>query len=371
MLYLLATGNLWIFGNCADIDIKNCQIQFSSHHGFDIHSSKSNIARNVNLTGVRALYSGCGQLRGQGSQINTAKSMLPELDGHGYYDWSVGFDLCEAQNVIDLTATDCFAYESWKAGFYTEPFMTGGPITNMKLIRCRAENSGQRGMLPGTSLTVGNNPSEDSGTTIFKEGEGANFYVQGGYFEDCVSVNGLKAGWYITTEGREGANGYTDKGRAHLVNCGDMGSPISLVTEMYDCPGVYTDGFFSLNAKNFAMWIFAGKNNHYKDTVILSLPDQVNEPIKIGYMLRTQLRFSRDSNNKKQTSSGGKYDLLRGSFTSSSISGTIYGLPTSVSSAEIVSGASFNGKTDPNAAGSNIALTRNNSTTIKVSDYVK
>ena len=60
-----ATSSLWVFGNCEDIDIIDCNVQFSSHHGVMLHSGDfSKVAKNINITGVRALYCGCGQLRG-------------------------------------------------------------------------------------------------------------------------------------------------------------------------------------------------------------------------------------------------------------------------------------------------------------------
>ncbi|MDD3089096.1 MAG: hypothetical protein PHT95_04040, partial [Candidatus Omnitrophica bacterium] len=106
--------------------------------------------------------------------------------------------------------------------------------------------------------------------------------------------------------------------------------------------------------------LFSGDDNKIRDTIILC-SNQVNEPIKIGYMLRMQLRFSRDGNNQRSTSTGGKYDVLRGSFTNSTITGTVYGLPAGIEMHEIVSGASFTGP---------ITLTRKNTATVNTSDYV-
>lgn len=341
MGYGLATASLWLYGNCSDITILNCQIQCSSHHGLALHSgSNACLSKNICIAGCRALYCGCGQLRGEtAAQQEDAELRVPETSGYGYRDWSVAFDLCENQSVQNVTLEDCYALEGWKAGFYTEPEGTGGHIENLSLIRCRSDKAGQRAVIPGS----------DPKATIPKETEGSNFYVQGGYFEDCVSVEGEKCGWYIDSN-RIGANP-TGEGKTQLVRCGDLGSPISLVTEMFDCSQINSDGFWSINAKDWAMWLFGGNpadnwpgNEFILKNTLVAVPDGRNHPvIKIGYMLRQQLRESRDPGNQALVAPGGKYDILRAHLTDSLITGRILNLPDGVAPVEIVEGATFNG----------------------------
>ncbi|MEN6316461.1 MAG: hypothetical protein ABFD25_19685 [Clostridiaceae bacterium] len=361
MGYGRATGSLWIFGSCSDIVIQNCQIQCSSHHGLTIHSgSNQYISKNIFISGCRALYCGCGQLRGQSAaEIRDAEIRVPETKGYGYRDWSVAFDLCENQSVENVTLEDCYALEGWKCGFYTEPEDSGGNIKNLKLIRCRSDKAGQRAVIPGS------NPK----ATIPSETEGSNFYMQGGYFEDCISVEGEKCGWYLNPN-RTGANS-SDNAKIKMVRCGDMGSPISLVTEMTDSSNLHSDGFWSFNAKDYAMWLF-GSTDFKLDNNLILAANRRNSPIKIGYMLRQQLRESRNPQNQMAVRPGGKYDVLRAELTDSSVTGTIYNLNEAVSPVQIVSGASFNGQKTVLSGSSvtGVTLTVKNSGTIDTDKYL-
>lgn len=359
MGYGRATGSLWLYGQCRNIEIKNCQIQCSSHHGLTIQSPGGQyLAKDINITGTRALYCGCGQLRGETQErFAEAAARLPETGGYGYYDWSCAFDVCENQDVENIKLEDCYALDGWKAGFYTEPLSSGAKATNISFIRCRSDHAGRRAVLKGS------NPK----ATIPQATEGANFFVQGGYFEDCISVSGEKVGWYMNPN-RVGANGSGD-GIIKMVNCGDMGSPISLVTEMTDSRGLHTEGFFSLNAQKYAMWLFGEGDFILEDTVILS-SNHANPSIKIGYMIRFQLVESRDPWLQSLVAPGGKYDVLRTHLKNSRITGTIYGLPEAFAAVEIVSGATFNGTADPNAQSSMITLARDNTTQIDIKDYI-
>jgi hypothetical protein len=335
-----ATASLWLYGNCTDINIENCQIQCSSHHGLALHTgSNSYLSKNINISGCRALYCGSGQLRGEtAEQQQDAAARVPETQGYGYRDWSVAYDLCENQSVEKIVLEDCYALEGWKCGFYTEPEETGGHIKNLVLKRCRSEKAGQRAVIPGS----------DPKATMVKETEGSNFYMQGGYFEDCISVDGEKCGWYIDSN-RIDANP-TGEGKVQMIRCGDVGSPISLVTEMFDSSNLHTNGFWSINAKDWAMWLFGGDGVEWpgndfdiRNTLIIAPSNQSHPVIKIGYMLRQQLRESRDPDNQAKVAPRGKYDVLRAHLTDSKISGCILNLSDKISPIEIVNGASFNG----------------------------
>ena len=258
----------------------------------------------------------------------------------------------------NLTVEDCYALDGWKAGFYIEPIGSGGPVKNLKMIRCRSDYAGRRAVVPRSQPK----------STIPQATEAANFFMQGGYFEDCISVIGEKSGWLINPN-RVGANQY-GTGIMQMINCGDYGSPVSIVTEMTDSNALYIKGFWSINAEEEAMWLFGSRDFKLEDLVIVS-KNQLISPIKIGYMLRQSMRESRDPNQRAQVAKNGRYDILRTHLTGSKITGTIYNLPDSVKSANIVEGASFNGHIDPEAAGSGISLTRDNTTIINIEDYVK
>ena len=362
MGYGRATGSLWISGNTTGVKILNCQIQFSSHHGFDIHSSSNaNIAKDIHLVGVRALYCGCGMLRGENeSYWNEAKKVIPETEGYGYYDWSVAFDLCERQNAQNILLEDCYALEGWKTNFYTEPEPTGGPITDLKLIRCVSERAGVRTLIP----------KNRNRETIIKEGENAGFYMQGGYFEDCVSKECSKVGWYLNPC-RPPANA-NKPGIVKMINCGDVGSYISLITEMTDSTSLHTEGFYSIKPMTQAMWLFGGDDFRLMNTTIVCEDGQTLPPIQMGYMLRMQFRFSRDFSNKLAVSKGGKYDVFRTTNPNSKLTGTVYNLPDSVPMFEFkAGGGGFNGTTDPNSPNNGITLTRDNTTVINIEDFVK
>ncbi|MEN6316464.1 MAG: hypothetical protein ABFD25_19700, partial [Clostridiaceae bacterium] len=192
-----------------------------------------------------------------------------------------------------------------------------------------------------------------------------------GYFEDCVSVEGEKCGWYIDSN-RIGANP-TGEGKTQLVRCGDLGSPISLVTEMFDCSEINSDGFWSIHAKDWAMWLFGGNpadnwpgNEFILKNTLIAVPDGQNHPvIKIGYMLRQQLRESRDPGNQALVAPGGKYDILRAHLTDSLITGRIVNLPDGVAPVEIVEGATFNGFGAENAGSPENGIELNTKETVQ------
>jgi hypothetical protein len=286
-----------------------------------------------------------------------AAARVPETGGYGYYDWSCAFDVCENQNVENIKLEDCYALDGWKAGFYTEPLDSGATAKNLSFIRCRSDYAGRRALIKDS------NPR----ATIPQATEAANFFVQGGYFEDCISVSAEKVGWYMNPN-RVGANP-TGDGIIQMINCGDMGSPISLVTEMTDSSGLHTKGFFSLNAQKYAMWLFGEGDFILEDTVILC-SNQADPPIKIGHMIRFQLVESRDPWLQSQVAPGGKYDVIRTHLANSKLTGTVYNLRDTVEMVEIVSGASFNGTADPNSQSSMISLLRDNTTQIDTGYYI-
>ncbi|MEN6340972.1 MAG: hypothetical protein ABFC89_00265, partial [Methanospirillum sp.] len=99
------TGAFWLTGNTENVLFDQCVSQFSSHHGFLNHGSLGYWFRGIQYKDCRALYSGCGQLRGDTQAlINESTGAMPQTQGYGYQDWSVGFDFCEAGNIDGVTA---------------------------------------------------------------------------------------------------------------------------------------------------------------------------------------------------------------------------------------------------------------------------
>ncbi len=325
MGYSGATGTLYISGACSDLTIQNVQIQFSSHHGVAFQSGDRGIwTKNVTISKTRALYCGNGQLRGENdNERQSCINSLPETNGRGYVDWSVAFDLCENQSIENVVVSDCYALEGWKCGFYTEPESTGGYVKNLQFIRCRSDNAGQRTVLPNSSPK----------TTIVRETENSNFFTQGGYFEDCISVNAEKCGYLVMADRAEAnANGTS---RLKMVRCIDMGSPISLVSEMNDSQYIDCDGFVSLLPTKAAFWLFGTNSMKFTNTKVLASSVNTSTPFRLGFMLRQQFIESRSLGNVNQTIYN--YAKLRAHITNSLLSATVYGLPAGTSAYQVES----------------------------------
>jgi uncharacterized repeat protein (TIGR02543 family) len=365
MGYSGATASFWIYGQCSNVSITNCQIQCSSHHGLGFQTGGANfvsvVAKDISIKGVRALYCGNGMLAGDTpAEIEDSKESVPETEGRGYLDWSVAFDLCENMSIENVTVEDCYALEGWKCGFYTEPEDTGGNIKNLVFKRCRSDRAGQRNVIPGS------NPK----STFSRETENSNYFTQGGYYEDCVSVDAEKCGW-LAFGLRTTANKPGGVGRLQLVRCGDMGSPIGFVSEslkniMYEGRDVVSDGFWSINATKAALWLYGTDTLKFTNNLILTNSNQSVPPVKIGYMERQQFLESRWSMNLNSVI---KYKQLRKDITNSTVTGSVYNLPLAVKTAEIVSGSKINGFSDVNDPNNGISIIRKTGT-IKVENYV-
>ncbi|MFA6308567.1 MAG: InlB B-repeat-containing protein [Clostridia bacterium] len=371
-----ATATLWLYGRNTNVNLTNCQVQFSSHHGLSIHSGDSTSpSKDILFKNCRALYCGCGQLRGDNTaDITSSQNALPQYDGRGYMDWSTAFDLCENTPIENVTVEDCYALEGWKTNFYTEPEETNNAhITNLVFRRCRSEGAGQRNVIPNVVPK----------TTFARECENANYFLQGGYLEDCISVNGEKTGFYLDSN-RLDANA-TGGGLTKLVRCIDLGSPVSLCTEMFDCKKITCDSFVSLNATKAAFWIFGGNpvdshpgdNFIFTNSKILAKTGQTVPVIKIGYMIRQGFIESPNAGNLFQTTS--KYAKLRSHMTYSSFDATVYGLASNVETYEVASAvnssdkkaATFrtDDKTDGVEPNNGITVIRGTGT-LNVGDYV-
>ncbi|MDD4494567.1 MAG: hypothetical protein PHV32_09530 [Eubacteriales bacterium] len=366
--YGTATGSLWFYGPCNNLYINNSNFQMSFHHSFAIHTGNHDVwTKYVYLDNCRSLHAGAGVLNGQtDSDRATAALRVPETGGIGYYDWSVGFDICEGNSVDTVELTNCYAWDAWKVGFYSEPYSkdpaAGGNQKNVKLINCRSDDAGQR------SLLVGSNPL----VTKVKETEACNFYFQGGYFENCVSYNGLKSGYLFGPERDMGCNPVLP-GRLRIVNCVDRASAIGMVIEMNGSRDVYVNGFKSFEAEKYAMRLF-GSGNFQFSNIDVQVTDASHPPIQIGHLLRQQLIMSRDPTNICRTQmppnpthisvdDGGSYSHTDYgnyicSLANSSLSGRVRNYPTGniVTVYSNTRGtSSWNGTTDPATIAASVA----------------
>ncbi len=353
MGYANATAGFWLYGTCNTITAENVVVQCSSHHGFALQTgSPDNWSRNIFFKNCRALYAGCGQLRGESSSDIT-KSITETAsigtNGYGYMDWSVGFDFCENQSVENLQATDCFALDAWKAGFYTEPEETGGHVVNLSLKRCVSVNGGQRALVRDGS----GNPVTPRLTKV-RETEGCNFYFQGGYFEDCISINGEKCGWLL---GLERGLDYKDKpwaqyqpngqgrGVCEMIRCGDRGSPVSVASEMRLAHDWYCEDFMSILPTRYAFELFGDNRGESVETggygdprscnqnitnAVIMAGSQTNQPVAVCKMERMQLIESLNPGNQYNVKPGGKYDMFAIPINLETVvlKGTVYNYPT-------------------------------------------
>ena len=350
--YGTAVGSIWVSGPSDGVYLDNCNLQMSFHHAFAVHSSNHSVwTKNVYLNGCRALHPGAGVLNGQtATDRANAAERVPETGGVGYYDWSVGFDICETASVDTVELVDCYAWDAWKVGFYSEPYASdpaaGGYQKNVKLINCRSDDAGQRSLLVGSDPLV----------TKVKESEACNFYFQGGYFENCVSYNGLKSGFLFQPLNDMEANPVSSD-RVYMVNCVDRESAIGIVVEMYGAGKVYINGFTSLDPDNYAMRLFGG-GNFQLSNIRVDVATTAHPPIQLGYMMRQQVTMSRDLGNQNRCKVPGidpktDYDAMRCDLINSTLSGQVYGYPVG-NIVTLPSGSRFNGSSDPAVIAANI-----------------
>lgn len=356
MGYSNATGAIWLGkhgkGSMGSdgVTFTQCVVQCSSHHGFLIaHGNTHTWTRNIKLIDCRALHCGCGQLRGDNAgAIADSKARLPERAGRGYRDWSVAIDLCENGSVEDIECVDCYSFDAWKVAFYMEPRKAAPEDTehyNIRFIRCVAEDSGQRAV-------IGNK-------TIPKETEASNWFVQRGYFEDCISRRGWKSGYYINAENHpqdgtktgtwtEGGKTKTGNYRVHMVRCVDCGSRYGYVHEMNQTRDILTENCAAINNTHRAARIYgAGPINYRNFRIKTNNPDK--PPILVGTMCRLQIAMSRDPGNENNVRN--KYIPLRNS-PAGSISGTVEGLQAGTAVVQYASGTSMKGGVSVQKAGS-------------------
>ncbi|MFA6309540.1 MAG: hypothetical protein WC677_07375 [Clostridia bacterium] len=337
MGYRNATGTLWLYGNCNTITVDNVSIQCSSHHALTIHSGSTGFtSRNIYIKNSRALHSGVGKLRGDPDSSHTNER-------YGIRDWSCGFDLNENGNVDNCQVTDCYSLDAWKVGFYIEPEGTGGMVWNMSLKRCLSVDSGQRAMYT-------TNPR----VTAPLETEAANYFFQTGYFEDCISINGEKAGFYMPAERDEMTP------HVQMVRCGDRGSPYGLYSEM-NASTLSSTGFMGILNTQYALHLY-GAQAACTNNIIIPLTT-AHPPIMLGKMYRLNRTESDDAGNIAKVTEALGFHI---GMSNSSLTGNIYDYPTG-NMATLYSGSTWNGTT--NIATITSGLTRNGAS-VDPDDYI-
>lgn len=334
MGYGNATASLWLYSSCSYITISDVSIQFSSHHGFAIHTGDNGVlSHDIVLDGVRALYCGCGLLRGE-DQVHRAESekMMPSTCGYGYLDWSVGFDLCENATVRDVEVKNCTAWHCWKGGFYTEPVSSSGPRTGIVLTNCLAAYTGWRAL--NTCLTPA--------VTRTKEGEFCNYYLQTGILRDCLSLCGLKAGYTLCSEDVLfiGKTGW----KIMLERCADIRSPLGLHIEMNASADIRSENCQFFENQNKALRLYGNNRIQFVNTEILTA-DPTQSPILIGAMNREFCGLSVDPGHIAAYAPGGKYDSLTISMQNSILTAQIAGLGNHTAPTELHPGSNWNGTT--------------------------
>lgn len=332
MGYNNATGDFFMTGTCDTITFESCVSQFSFHAAFLIHSGGAHTwIRNITFTDCRALYSGCGQLRGDTAEaVADSRAKVTETDGCGGRDWSTGFDIDELASSEHIHLIDCYSYSAWKAGFYQEPRKNVPEDTEYydhTLTRCVSEDAGQRAV-------------RGNGTMFPKESEACNFFISAATLTDCVSRNGFKAGYLFTPEGmpQEAAKGVTH--RIVATGCIDCGSRYGFVMEYNMSGKLRMDNCIAINNTNRALRLYGGTSPIICRNMRIRTQLPTKPPIKLGKMCRLPRHNSWDSHNQSLVNEAVGFTV---SMEGVELSGTVEGLQAGTPAVEIKSGSHVNG----------------------------
>lgn len=351
MGYNNATGEFWLTGGANTVTFTQCVAQYSFHHGFLIHTGNVGTwFKNIEYKDCRALSCGCGLLRGQtDSDIAKAAQVVPQRQGRGFRDWSTGFDFCEKGSIENVLAEDCYAYDAWKVGFYTEPWKQVEPTQhlNLRLVRCVSDDAGQRA---GVRLS-----GDKKDSTIPRETEGSNFYIHQATLTDCVSRNGWKAGYYFDPEGKLTPAAQANRTRVLCSGCVDCGSRYGFVSEGYLSGHVTLENCKSLNNAARALRLYGAGGPYIVKNITIKTNNPTKAPIMLGSMCRLQYAFSRapertaEVNNKYLP-----YTITMSGFVAS---GTVEGLQAGTYPVEIRQGSIVNGSARGSTSIANVSLT--------------
>jgi PKD repeat protein len=351
MGYSNATGAFWLTGGANTVTFTQCVAQYSFHHGFLIHTGNVGTwFKNIEYKDCRALTCGCGLLKGESaSDLAKAEQLIPQRKGRGFRDWSTGFDLCEKGSIENVLAEDCYAYDCWKVGFYTEPWKTLEPTQhwNLRLVRCVSDDAGQRA---GIRLA-----GDTRDSTIPRETEGSNFYVHQATLTDCVSRNGWKAGYYFDPEGRLVPAARASQTRVLCSGCIDCGSRYGFVSEANAAGYVTLENCKSLNNSARALRLYGNGGPYIVKNITIKTTNPTKAPVLLGTMCRLQYAWSRDPGRISDMTN--KYMPYTITMTGLVMSGTVEGLQAGTYPVEIRQGSKVNGASRGATTITNVSLT--------------
>lgn len=351
MGYNNATGAFWLTGGANTVTFTQCVAQYSFHHGFLIHTgSVGTWFKNVEYKDCRALSCGCGLLRGDTTEaINLAKARVPQREGRGFRDWSCGFDFCEKGSIENVLAEDCYAYDCWKVGFYTEPWKTNEPTQhwNLRLVRCVSDDAGQRA---GVRLS-----GDTKDSTIPMETEGSNFYIHQATLTDCISRNGWKAGFYFDPEGKLVPAGQANRTRVLCSGCIDCGSRYGFVSEMNASGYLTLENCQALNNAARALRLYGAGGPYIVKNIRIKTTNPTKSPVLLGSMCRLQFAWSRDPGRISDVNN--KYLPYTITMSGLVLSGTVEGLQAGTNPVEIRQGSIINGAGRGATSITNVSLT--------------
>ena len=368
MGYGRATGSFWLYKNNSDFEVHDLWVQCSSHHGACHHSgTRSYKTVRGKYYRPRFLYCGCGQLQGEGETaaetaaiVANSKAMVPEFQGHGYRDWGVSFDINEQQTSEEIDVYDGFALEGWKGNYYIEPQASGGPVKNIRLWNCVGVRAGKRALFTRKGVTY----------TRYKEGEGSNFCMFSGDMHDCISVDAVKAGFYVIAE-KYPHQSATER-RMLLERCVDVGSHVGLDTEMNGTGCIDVNDCTFADNPDLGARLYGSEWIHIRNLRVKA-KSASKSPILIGRMERMFFKFSVDPDLANQNNPTAKYGVLRAEMKDLSLTGYVQGLnanvPAAVCGADSINGAPGSQGLEKYAP--KLTLSKSSATPIDVAELLK
>jgi hypothetical protein len=204
------TGAWFVHGGSTGTRFRYCMGQDTQHHTYLLHDG--GWVRDTVFEYCRGILAGCGL----------------EPDGSGRGDWTCVMDIAEQVNVDGVKVLYCTTTEGGKVGIYTEPEGTGTYDASNKNVPYVRKNILVKGCL---SMDNGRYGGGFRGEMDILEGEQSNYYGGGWTIEDCLSVNGSKAGFLSRLE--------YNADPLIMRRCIDIGSNIGFALELAGAAGTY------------------------------------------------------------------------------------------------------------------------------------
>jgi len=259
------TGAWYLHAGCTGSRFVDCMGQDTQHHTYLLHDG--GWIRDTAFERCRGILAGCGL----------------EPDGKGYGDWTVVFDLAEQTNVDGVKVTDCTGTDGGKVIFYTEPETTGKLVGGDPYVR--------KGIYLKGCLAIGGGRYGGGflGEMRIKEGEQCNYYGGGWTLEDCLSINGAKAGFYSRQE--------FNAEPLVMRRCVDIGSNIGFLLELASAAGSYQD-CYAYHPRKIG-WKLMGKGPVVLEGCDVAIEAGSGaEPFHLGGYTRVYAQDSRDSGHR-------------------------------------------------------------------------